>query len=125
MNTNVVVFEDGSAGFGVIFKDHAGQVLMAASGWHQVINSPLESETQPVNKKFHNLSNTGLLFEDINILSKTFSSFSLTHCCSETNQPTDHITRIALISSSFIVWMEEVSISITPFIDLDVLDIPL
>lgn len=48
LNIYLTLFEDGSAGSGAIFRDHVGQVPMAASCRHQAVNSPPECETQAI-----------------------------------------------------------------------------
>lgn len=48
LNSDLAVFDDGSAGFGAIFRDYQSNVLMGTIVWTPTVSPPPEGETQAI-----------------------------------------------------------------------------
>lgn len=73
-----------------------------------------------INRAIPDQSVLGMLIEGILALRRSFLSISFCDCNREANVPAHYLARIASSSSPFIIWMEEVPLFVSPFMELDV-----
>lgn len=97
LNTDFGVFRDKGLGLGAIVRDNEGKVMMAVVVWELGVLSLLEGEAHSINlmvtlgiKDSLNLSMSGLLFDDMRALFKSFNNISFIHCYRKANEPTHY-----------------------------------
>nr|XP_023926393.1 uncharacterized protein LOC112037808 [Quercus suber] len=76
--------------------------------------------TKALSTKNPALASYGLLIEDASVLERNFTELSYSHTKREGNKVAHCLTRLALNLSDATIWMQDVPLSVVPFVQVDI-----